>query len=150
MALPLRAQGTLLTGFRNCDVAPKEPITINERYGCSTGESSPERHLIAFLRFCTLHPADKREVDIPGAWFQSKPPCNWKPSQFGHYPQHWYAHVMHCFEIVGYMHPEVLLRDECFRIYERFVHNLHLPVESQMAMVARLTEDRIANNTVVS
>ena len=31
MALPLRAQGTLLTGFRGCDLAPKNPGAIDEK-----------------------------------------------------------------------------------------------------------------------
>src|SRR3954454_21414152 len=94
--LPLRAQGTLLTGIRGCDLAPKMLSSIDEAHGCSTGECSAERHLVAFLRYCVLVPADIREVDIPGAWFQSDPPTDWKPSQFGHYPLHWFSHLMHC------------------------------------------------------
>src|SRR3990170_795773 len=74
MQLPLRAQGTLLTGFRGCDLAPKNPGAIDEKYGCSTGENTVERQLVAYLRFCTIVPADPREVDVPGAWFRSKPP----------------------------------------------------------------------------
>lgn len=85
MELPLRAQGTLLTGIRGCDLAPKNPCDINERYGCSTGESTPERHLAAYLRFCCLNTPDEREIGMPGAWIQPRPPTDWKPSQFGHY-----------------------------------------------------------------
>ncbi|TIX63300.1 MAG: hypothetical protein E5V25_20780 [Mesorhizobium sp.] len=150
MQLPLRAQGTLLTGIRGCDLAPKNPACIDERYGCSTGESSPERHLVAFLRFCTLNAADAREVDVPGAWFQSRPPANWKPSQFGHYPEHWYAHIMHCFEVVGYCHPDTKLGDLAFAIYSRLVRNLHLNIETKQEMLERLCEDRIASGEVVS
>lgn len=150
MQLPLRAQGTILTGIRGCDVAPKMPQTIDERYGCSTGECAPERALAAFLRFCTMNPADPREVDIPGAFFRSTPPQNWKPSQFGHYPEHWYAHIMHCYEIVGYFHPDDFLRREALNVYLRLVHNLHLNPESLQELMKRLTEDRIANATVVS
>jgi hypothetical protein len=150
MDLPLRAQGTLLTGIRGCDLAPKHPTTINETYGCSTGESSAERQLVAFLRFCVLHAADDREIDVPGAWFRSTPPEKWKPSQFGHFPQHWYSHVMHCFEVVGYLHPEHDLRFAAHAIYQRLVHNLHLQCESFEAMMERLTEDRLATGTVVS
>lgn len=147
--LPLRAQGTLLTGVRGCDTAPKTAGTIDERYGCSTGECSPERHLAAFLRYCILVPADPREVDIPGAWFQSSPPAEWRPSAFGHYPLHWYSHLMHCFQVVSYYHPGI----EAVRareVYERLVHGLHLNPETDKQLVERLTEDRIANDTVVS
>lgn len=150
MSLPLREQGTLLTGVRGCDLAPKNPLSNQERYGCSTGEDTPERGLTAFLRYCIMNPADEREVDIPGAFFQSKPPCNWKPSQFGHYPQHWYAHIMHCYEVVGYRHPREEIAQEAMRIYTRLVTNLHLNIETFEQMVERLSEDRIATNTVVS
>lgn len=150
MKLPLRAQGTLLTGVRGCDLAPKNPTCIDERFGCSTGESSVERHLVAFLRWCILHPADAREIDIPGAWFQSSPPEKWKPSQFGHYPQHWYSHVMHCFEVVAYYHPLANVANDAYQIYLRLVHNMHLRPETREQMIERLTEDRIKNDTVVS
>lgn len=150
MKLPLRAQGTLLTGIRGCDLAPKNPISIDEKYGCSTGECNSERQLVAFLRFLTLNPADAREINIPGAWFRSEPPEKWKPSQFGHYPQHWYSHIMHCFEVVGYMHPDPDLRLSAHAIYQRLVRNLHLRCESYEEMIERLTEDRLASGEVVS
>lgn len=150
MRLPLRVQGTLLTGIRGCDLAPKIPLTISDPHGCSTGESSAERALVAFLRYCVMNPCDPREVDMPGAFFQSKPPCDWKPSQFGHYPQHWYSHIMHCFEVVGYLHPEDNIKATAKYIYARLVHNMHLNVESYGQMLERLNEDRIANGTVVS
>lgn len=150
MELPLRAQGTLLTGYRNCDVEPKNPITIDERHGCSTGEDSPARHLIAFLRYCTLVAADPREIDIPGAWFQSNPPEQWKPSQFGHLPLHWVTHLMHCFEVVGYCHPIEPISHQAITIYARLAHSLHLNLETKDQWLARITEDRIAKGDVVS
>ena len=148
--LPLRAQGTLLTGVRGCDLAPKMLDCIDERYGCSTGEGSAERQLVAFFRYCIMNPADPREVDIPGAFFRSRPPENWKPSQFGHYPEHWYAHIMHCFEVVGYCSPSVECRTAALAIYERMVRNLHLNPETRDQMMERLCEDRITAGTVVS
>lgn len=150
MELPIRAQGTLLTGVRNCDVSPKNPVCIDERYGCSTGEATADRQLTAYLRFCVLVPADHREVDMPGAWFRSTPPNDWKPSQFGHFPQHWYSHIMHCFQIVGEFHEIWTHRNSGLAIYKRLVHNLHLMPESRVTMLQRLTEDRIENGTVVS
>lgn len=150
MELPLRAQGTLLTGIRGCDLAPKNPLNIEERYGCSTGENTPERSLSAFLRFSILNAADQREVDVCGAWFKSTPPFQWKPSQLMHYPLHWYSHIMHCFEVVAYCHPNDSIKEYAFDIYRRMVHSLHLNIESEYQMMERLTEDRVANGTVVS
>lgn len=147
--LPLREQGTLLTGVRSCDLAPKIPEGIDPRYGCSTGECSPERHLSAFLRYCILNPADPREVDIKGAWFQSHM-VDFKPSQFGHYPQHWYSHIMHCFEVIAYRHPIYDVREEAMYIYRKLVWNMHLHTETKAEMIERLSEDRIEKGTVVS
>lgn len=151
MALPLRAQGTLLTGYRGCDLAPKHPGSIDEQYGCSTGENTVERQLVAYLRFLTLVAADSREIDIPGAWFQSKPPEKWKPSQLMHYPLHWYGHLMHCFEVVAYLRPfDDEHTDRTYGIYTRLAKALHLNPETKTQLIERLTEDRIAKGDVVS
>lgn len=147
--LPLREQGTLLTGVRGCDLAPKNPEGIDPRYGCSTGECSAERHLSAFLRYCVLNPADPREVNVKGAWFQDHM-IDFKPSQFGHYPLHWYSHVMHCFEVVAYRHPSYDIREEAEHIYLKLVRNLHLNPETKEEMIERLSEDRIVKGNVVS
>jgi hypothetical protein len=82
--IPLRAQGTLLTCVRGCDLTPKFPL------------DSPERQLVGMLRHAFLVPADPREVGIePGAFFQNATPAEidrWRTttkfSAFGHYPQH--------------------------------------------------------------
>lgn len=151
MKLPLRAQGTLLTGFRGCDLAPKNPVTIDEKYGCSTGEDTVERQLVAYLRYCTIVPADPREIDVPGAWFQSSPPEKWKPSQLSHYPLHWYSHLMHCFEVVGYMRePHDEHKDRALGVYIRMAQALHLNIENRDQLWERLTEDRVRKGTVVS
>lgn len=148
--IPLRAQGTLLASVRNCDFAPKNPKTINERYGCSTGDDTPERKLTAFLRYCVLRPADPREVDVPGAWFQSKPPEEWRPSQMTHYPTHWIMHLMHAYEVVAYCHPSPSISAQAFNVYCRFVTAFHLHIETKEQMLTRLLEDRFVAGTVVS
>lgn len=143
MKLPLREQGTLLACVRGCDDEPKA--------WTATGFSdSPGRRLTAFIRWCFMHPADGREVDMPGAFMQSRPPDPFRPSEFGHLPQHWYAHAMHALEVIGYRHPDQAVRIEARGLYMRMVHNLHLVPESKGAMVERLSEDRIVAGTVVS
>lgn len=137
MELSLREQGSILAGVRGCDTAPKNP-------------EANERQLVAYLRWATLVPADQREVNIEGAFMQDHPPRIWRASDFGHYPQHWYAHLMHAFEVVAYRHPRRFEAERCSFIYHKFVTNLHLNPESREAFIERMTEDRIANNTVVS
>lgn len=141
MELPLREQGVLCTGVRGCDLAPK-PIT--------GGDATPERELTGFLRYCFMTPADPREVGIKGAFFNREAPTNWKASMLGHYPLHWYSHLMHAFEVVAYRHPNSGLANQAMDVYEKLVHNLHLTVETSETMFERLSEDRIANGTVVS
>lgn len=142
--LPLRFQGTLLTAVRGCDDEPKQWTRTGVAY-------SPGRRITAFIRFCFMNPADEREIDSEeGAFFMSTPPMPFKPSNFGHLPQHWYSHVMHALEIIGYYHPERCTGELAFEMYEAMVHSFHLNVETKEQQWNRLTEDRIASNTVVS
>jgi hypothetical protein len=144
MELPLRHQGTLLTAVRGCDDEAKRWDSRGVAY-------SPGRRLTAFIRFCFMNPADQREVSVEeGAFFQAEPPSPFKPSEFGHLPQHWYSHVMHALEIIAYCHPGSEIRPIAFSLYEKMVHNLHLNTERSDQMHVRLTEDRIAKGTVVS
>lgn len=138
MELPLRAQGTLLTGVRGCDLVPKLPL------------DSTARQLTGFLRFCVMNPADPREVGLPGAFFQPEPPEKWKPSELGHYPQHWISHIMHCYEVVAYRHPDPTIGRKAMEIYRRFVYSFHLNCETHAQWHSRMIEDRIASGTVVS
>lgn len=141
MELPLREQGVLCTGVRGCDLAPK-PQT--------GGDSTPERELTSYLRFLFMVPADDRELGVKGAFFNTMPPQNWKPSMLGHLPLHWYSHLMHAFQVVAYRHPDQHRAGSALAIYSILVHNLHLRLESREDMIERLSEDRIASGTVVS
>ena len=142
--LPLRFQGTLLTAVRGCDDEPKQWNRTGVAY-------SPGRRLTAFIRYCFMNPADPREVGREeGAFFMPDPPSPFKASEFGHLPQHWYSHVMHALEIIGYHHPDLRLAGEATILYLQMVKNLHLNPESEEQQWDRLTEDRIAANTVVS
>ncbi len=139
MELPLRFQGSMIVAARGCDLTPKLPL------------DSTERRLVGFLRYCFMNPADPREVGYsPGSFFQIVPPSDWKPSEFGHYPQHWVSHLMHAFEVVAYCHPEQHISERAYDIYHKVVQSLHLNTETKQQMYARLTEDRIASGTVVS
>src|SRR5258705_5324345 len=98
-----------------------------------------------------MNPADEREVDFEeGSFFRSLPPDPFKPSEFGHLPQHWYSHVMHGLEVVAYQHPNAETRKVAFHLYYEMVDNLHLNIETEVDMMNRLSEDRIVTGTVVS
>jgi hypothetical protein len=130
-----------LTGIRGCDDVPKLPL------------NSTARLLTGFLRFCVLNPADEREIGMEGAFFVPKPPSNWKASELGHLSLHWYSHLMHGFEVIGYRHSDMNvdgIRYKALDIYRQMVESLHLRMEDKERMIKRLSEDRISNNTVVS
>jgi hypothetical protein len=78
------------------------------------------------------------------------PPWPFKPSEFGHLPQHWYSHVMHALEIISYKHPDVGIAQITRQLYEMMVHSMHLNIETEEQLDTRLTEDRIVKGTVVS
>ena len=144
LELPLRAQGTLLTAVRGCDTEPKQWTATGVAY-------SPGRRLTAFIRWCFMVPADPREVDsCEGAFMMSWPPSPFKPSEFGHLPQHWYSHAMHALEIIGHYHPVREIGNQARQLYRDMVANLHLYPEGFIEMRERLTEDRIAASKVVS
>lgn len=112
---------------------------------------SPGRRLTSFIRYCFMVPADPREVNSEeGAFMMSDPPIPFKPSEFGHLPQHWYSHAMHALEVIGYRHPDLQIRVIARKLYEKMVSNLHLEIEPFSVFVKRLSEDRIESNTVVS
>ncbi len=138
MELPLREQGTLLTAVRGCDVAPKRPY------------DSLERRLVAAIRCSFMNPADPREVDIPGSFFSTDIPTPGQLSGIGHYPQHWFSHVWHAVEVLGYRHPCRDSREKWHAFYLAMCHDQHASPEPRETMIARLSEDRIRNGTVVS
>lgn len=144
MNLPLREQGTLLTCVRGCDNEPKIWTKTGVAY-------SPGRRLTSFIRYCFMIPADEREVDSEeGAFMMSSPPDPFKPSEFGHLPQHWYSHAMHALEVIAHRHSDQKIRSVAHKLYNDMVKNMHLKPEQYYDMVKRLSEDRIENKTVVS
>lgn len=141
MELPLRHQGVLMSATRGCDTTPKPMVA---------GDAPVERWLSAYLRYTFMIPADERELEYAGAFMNVVPPHSWKASELGHLPQHFYAHLMHAFQVVAVHHPQHHIALECRVIYEKMVNNLHLMPELDSVMEERLTVDRIATGTVVS
>jgi len=137
--LPLRAQGTLLTAVRGCDLTPKLPL------------DSLERRLVAAIRHSFMVPADLREVDSEdGCFFQSSTPIHLRPSELGHYPWHWLSHIVHAVEVLGFCHPDPLVASAWRRVYSKLVRSFHLNPETHEQWIERMSEDRIEAGTVVS
>lgn len=57
-------------------------------------------------------------------------------------PHHFQLHFMHAIEIVGYKHPDSVIRHWWHTIYVRLAHDMHLHPESEAEMDARLGDSR--------
>jgi hypothetical protein len=57
-------------------------------------------------------------------------------------PHHYQLHFMHAVEIVGYKHPDPIIRMFWNRLYLRLVHDLHLWPETEDQLDSRLGDTR--------
>lgn len=57
-------------------------------------------------------------------------------------PHHFQLHFMHAIEIVGYKHPDEMIRTWWRDVYFRLVHDLHLWPETEEQLDARLGDSR--------
>jgi hypothetical protein len=130
--LPLRAQGTLLTAVRGCDLTPQYPL------------ETTARHLVAAIRHAFMVAADPREVDSePGCLFVSRPPSHVRPSELGHYPWHWLSHVVNAIEVLAYSHPDAKTAASWMILYHRFCRSFHMNGETREQWHLRMTENRV-------
>lgn len=57
-------------------------------------------------------------------------------------PHHFQLHLLHAFEIVGYKHPDSVIRAWFNMAYERLVNDMHLWPETEAQLDARLNDTR--------
>jgi hypothetical protein len=55
-------------------------------------------------------------------------------------PHHYYMHLMHGAEIIGYLHPELIFRTRWSYFYNQCCYNLHLVPESELSLKIRLND----------
>ncbi len=129
-ALPLQMQGSLVCALRGPDAVPK---------------SDPAKALVRALRATIVNnakgpgPDDVFMGDGTGICRQQELELFF--DGVDQYQQHWYLHLMHAAEIVGYLHPNHEVRRFWKDFYERAVDKLHLSPEPPDAMLARLRKD---------
>ncbi len=56
-------------------------------------------------------------------------------------PLHYWTHMMHAFEVIGYKHPNPEIRAFWLKLYERMVHAFHIWPETEAQMDARLGDN---------
>lgn len=138
-------QTVLLTAIRGPDGLPK--------YGAV-------KMLLRWFRRCILSSAmDGRALmnpsDPSGGSFTG-PSCNvsenWQEAMNIHVddylksldaiPHHFQLHFMHAIEIMGYKHPNTVIREWWMSVYVRLVRDMHLYPESELQLDERLGDCR--------
>ncbi len=152
--ISMMQQTVLLTAIRGPDGLPK--------YGSI-------KMLLRWYRRCVLLSAmDGKVLDTPyepnggsftGPSCQSPSTCtnvpemmDWRPSlnaivdeylrTLDGVPHHFQMHLMHAIEIVGYKHPDPLIKSWWNEVYHRLVNDFHLHPETEAELDARLGDNR--------
>lgn len=118
--LPLMMQGTIITSIRGNDLAhaPKlKPVT-------------------RWLRSLILNNGNPENdfMDVP-----KLPAVEEFEDELEYLTIHYFAHLLHTLEIVGYRHPEDKVAEIALNYYARLVDWLHLEPEAQADLESRLS-----------
>lgn len=132
--LGLRQQGVLLTGVRGCDLAPKDdPTKLFVRsyramiLVCHCGDPRKARTFIE----------EVEDDELLRRFTAFRKNCE-------QYPSHWFLHMLHCIEIIGYCHPDPLVRGTWSAFYYRLCDALHVNPETRDQLNIRLNADEEA------
>ena len=146
MELPLMQQSVLIAAMRGPDGVEK---------------MHKSKMLCRWLRRCIVISAfDKRALDNPydqGGGSYTGPSCQkvtdnpWELSMdvvvkeyldsIDNLPHHFHLHFVHAAEIIGYKRTNERIRTWWNRTYHRFAHDMHLVVENEMTLDARLNDN---------
>lgn len=122
--IPLRMQSVLLLGLRGPD---------NVR--------APEiKKLCRWLRGLAFRPGNPNNVvefmktDLPDR-IDEKGELH---RELEFVPEHYFTHLMHALQVVGYMHPNATLGERARELFEDMANMLHLPPEDYATFYSRL------------
>lgn len=122
----LKMQTVLLTSFRGCDGAHKDD------YG---------KTFTRIMRATVLKNADPSTTFFPTSVKVSDDMHDTFFSDMDHYPVHWFMHLLHAAEIVGYKCPDKIISAFWKRFYLRGLHELHVGAESEHQLDNRLKDN---------
>lgn len=121
----LKMQTVLLTSFRGCDGAHKDD------YG---------KTFTRIMRATILKNADPSTTFFPATVKVQQDQFNVFFNDMDHYPVHWFMHLLHAAEIVGYKSPDIELSVFWMEFYLRGCHELHLNPETIEQLDKRLAD----------
>lgn len=148
MALPFMQQSVLISGIRGPDGVAK---------------THPSKNLCKWFRRCVVVSAfDKKALDNPyhpgGGSYTGPSIASTMENQFNwevamddvvkefivsqdSLPLHYYLHMVHCFEIIGYKHSDERIRKWWNKTYNRVCHDMHLHAETEEELDNRLNDN---------
>jgi hypothetical protein len=122
--IPIRMQSTLLLGLRGPDThaAPRVKVICRWLRGLTFKPGNPD-NVREFMH-----------AELPDR-ITEKGPCA-KELEFC--SQHYYSHLMHALEVVGFRHPDMVVRHRAVLLFADMCSLMHLPEESQYDFEIRL------------
>lgn len=129
-ALSFQQQALLSTGHRGPD-------------GCD--KHNPGKAMIRYLRGVVSKPAENWSYgnDNDFMWGDYTLFKTWQRNFFEDpdgYPHHFIMHLIHCAEVVGYKHPDDVVRNLWHQFYLKAVHSFHMHPETAIEMDERLND----------
>lgn len=121
--IPYRMQSVLMSALRGCDTARKDD---NSKY------------ISRALRGILLNNADPSNTFIVGDGIPEEKYVTAFLWDIDAYPLHFIMHLTHGAEIVGYKHPDPVLKKWWLDFYKKVVKGLHLNFETEEQLDVRL------------
>jgi len=140
--LPLREQGVLVLALRGPDGAKKEHgaknivrafracvmVTGATGQALMPGFNLPDDSFMQMYRIGHVkeEPWHEAVVEFFRAWDE--------------YNVHFLLHLTHAIEVLGYRHPNDLIRLRWYALYIRIINKMHVKPESMLEMIERLKD----------
>ncbi len=133
-ALPERMQGTLLTVIRGCDTVERNELS---------------KRITRIIRGLLLYTRDPNPssfimfVDwrLPSAICQCIELVQDLTANHDHLPHHYLMHLVHACEIIGYKHPDPVVKPVFLNFYAALCGKFHMNEESEEQLDRRLCAD---------
>jgi hypothetical protein len=128
--LTFQQQALLMTGMRGPD-------------GCNKHNAA--KALVRYLRGAICKPAGNWSYGNDNDFMWGNYPLfqSWQKDFFDDpdgYPHHFIMHLVHCAQVIGYKHPDIVIARNWRSFYIKACHSFHMNAESEDDMDERLND----------
>ena len=132
--LGLRHQGVLMTVIRGCDTVPKEhpskDLTRALRGLLLNTHCANPTDAVSFIEAVSVAELTTRYVNFL--------------KSIDDYPLHFFMHITHATEVIGYHHPDADVAKVCRVTYRKICKKLHVNPETKKQLDERLSMEETA------